>query len=117
MSCPLFSNNIKKCNNILGESVNKIDSSACQSNQDYNDCIFYKLIHQNKKEQCKHMEICSYVAVKAVLSLPITEVKELAETFCLTPDNQKNCAIYQYLDKLKRVPNGLLPNGKVIKTK
>ena len=107
--------NNRDCKNFFGEAVNKYDISICQSDNQFKECIFYKMVNQPKDEQCKFMEICSHVALKPVLSLPFTDVIRLAEMFCLNPANQKNCAIYKKIDHLKRVPENLLPDGTTIK--
>ena len=114
LSCPMFTNHKRTCNKYFGEAVTKYDIKTCQSKQTYQDCIFYKMMKQAKHKQCKYMEICGHVALKPVLNLPFSTVIEFAETYCLPPTNQKNCAIYKKIDALNRVPQNLLPDGSTI---
>lgn len=114
MTCPFYSNGKKECTTVFAEVTKLIDEKRCKSKEDYTDCIFFKMLSQPEKDQCKYMEICNHVAVHTVLTLPYEEIKKQCETYCLSKDNKKNCAIYQLIDDLKRVPKGLLPDGSFV---
>lgn len=114
MTCPYFSNGEKECTDSFTDVVNIIALERCTSEEDFTDCIFYKMLMQPKKDQCKFMEVCNIVAANTILSLPYQEIKKQCETFCLSEDSKKNCVIYQFIEDLKRIPKGLLPDGSFI---
>lgn len=114
MICPRFYNNNKNCAYILNDIVDIIDEKLCTSENGYTDCIFYKMLNQPKEKQCRYMEVCSHIASVTLRNLDYDKIKSECETYCLSENNQLNCAIYKLMDDLKTVPIGLLPSGEII---
>ena len=113
MVCPFLSDSIRNCTQFYGKVVEIEKIQTCQSNKDYKECIFYKMLNQPKEKQCRFNIICSNVAVKTLFSLSLDEIKRLCNEYCLS-DNQEACAIYKLIDSLKVVPEGFLPDGRMI---
>lgn len=114
ISCPYLSDNIRKCTEFFGNVVEIEKIETCQSNRNWKDCIFYKMLNFPKEKQCKFTYTCSRVAEKTIFNLPLDEIKKLCNKYCLS-ENQEECAIYKHIDSLTVVPEGLLPDGRIIK--
>lgn len=114
MNCFKYRDNRKLCFDIFGKVVNFIDEEMCKSEEDYKDCIFYKMLTEPEDKHCKHMEVCSHIASITLSRLPYEEIKLQCGTYCLNPENRKNCAIYKLFDQLDEIPIGLLPDGSMI---
>jgi glutathionylspermidine synthase len=117
MSCFKYNNNRKQCFDIFGKVVEYIDEKYCNSENEFKECIFYKMMTEPEDKHCKFMEVCSHVASITLSQVPYEEMKLQCETYCLNEENRTNCAIYKLFEELEKVPIGLLPDGKMINVK
>lgn len=83
----------------------------CNSD-DYEICPFYKIIIE-KRPYCKYIEDCDYKVIGLIGYIArnpktYTRVMKLVDEYCLSENNNEDCARKKFIKSGKKYPKNLL---------
>ncbi len=110
MSCPLYEDYTRMCVEDFKELVEVVSFDFCDTDG-YEECPFYKII-KGKVIPCEFVEKCR--ERQELKPFDFETIKRVSNDFCLS-ENKVNCEVYKLYKSGKDVPNGLGPDGSMLK--
>ena len=120
MGCPLYQDFTRSCIKNFPMLTKVASFEICESDQFYN-CQIYKICTSNFNSEFLHICADQYIEKLpkfiTTVFMDETGVKEMTDIlmkFCLSSEQSKTCAKYQFYEKGKNPPINLLPDGRKI---
>jgi hypothetical protein len=119
MSCPLFQDNIRICEDKFPHLLQDVSLDYCQSDE-YSICPFYRILEKNQP-YCKNIEECGHHLhrLNSVVhhnTDTFKKIKHLVFNYCLS-EKKDECARLKKIVNGDNVPNDLLQDGSRLKIK
>ena len=110
MSCPKYVDYTRECI-ATNEGLAEVASFDFCNSDEYEECPFYKII-EGKVIPCEFIEKCK--ERQELKPFDFETIKRVSNDFCLSK-NKVNCEVYKLYKSGKDVPNGLGPDGSMLK--
>jgi hypothetical protein len=120
MSCPYFVDFTRDCIKTYPAIIQYKDFSACES-EGYQKCLIYNILHSDFR--CKYLDSCLNMFPSEIpeffklLNQDKTIyafVTEPTYHYCLSKENNVECARYKMKEEGRQPPPGLTPNGQYV---
>lgn len=120
MSCPNYQDYTRNCVKEYPTLVRYESFMKCES-EDHQRCIFYHILRSDYR--CKHLDSCLKMFPDEIPTflLLISRDRSIYDfitkpvrDYCLSKENNQQCARYKIKEEGKQPPQGLNPDGKFV---
>ncbi len=118
MTCSLYKDFTRGCIEKFPKIMSSVTFDFCDSDN-YKICPFYKIIIE-KRPYCKSIEDCASQFLNLIRYIsrnPKTygRIMQLVDQYCLSENNNENCARKKLMKSGKKIPKNLLQDGSRLK--